>query len=415
MFKYEFSFSKTTELHKNNLKNFAELLKKNQVDVQNNPYAQIFIGMIMARSEAFKETKEWEQALNACNGLNLSQSALEMGQNLEIAVYAMEILERCLIKLRTQDVELYKQIEKPMQEIQELFFSILKQQYDIARGIFDQLIRAGTPPYDRKAQEIILEDLKSFQSTIKFVTRNKYRVIVPTTSFKKEAKYSKVPKGDISSTRKREFENDFYLKVMDAVRKFIQSWDKIEGSGYTEWIKGVMRRGVIEDRKEYFKQKRKNIEFATDPQVLESDKLEKELRKLHPLKNVDELSEGGILWIDQVAEIIDVHPETLRNWDKKGIFPSQKLIKKGQEYRFYNEHDIPKLIEIKHQRQDKRGFRSDSHYSLGELAKYVGVNPRTIMRHEDDEKLPKAQRNELGHRIYTHAQAEKIKNIFKLS
>lgn len=50
----------------------------------------------------------------------------------------------------------------------------------------------------------------------------------------------------------------------------------------------------------------------------------------------------GILTMKQVCELLNVHPNTLRNWDNKGVF---KAIRFGtRRDRRYKKEDILKLL-----------------------------------------------------------------------
>ena len=53
----------------------------------------------------------------------------------------------------------------------------------------------------------------------------------------------------------------------------------------------------------------------------------------------------GILTMKQVCELLNVHPNTLRNWDNKGVL---KAIRFGtRKDRRYRKEDILKLIKNK--------------------------------------------------------------------
>ncbi len=404
---YRFSLSQARELHLKNLKEFAELTKNNQIDIQGNIFAQMVIGMMMVRSSGvFKESKEWEGALNACNGVKLFPPAVEMGRDFEILIHVMGITEQLNHKIRAgrqEPVDKFEEtFDKLSEESQKLCFGLLKQFYDCASGIFQQLIKAGSPPHDTKAQEAILKDLERFQIGMKFESRKKYVKSVPYVS-KKEQKYERASGGSIIVTRNREFLSDYYLQLMKALEDFMQHWEKNKYLGHMELIKGLMRRGVKEDVQKLYE---KNIELATAPHLMETVQ---NLDEAHPLEK--NLCEDNILWVEQVARKVGVSPETLRNWDKQGLFHCEKLKKNGKEYRIYMPEDIPKLIEIKEEQEKKRSFSQDEYLTLRELAKHVNVSPRTIMRKEDAGKLPQPKRNKQGYRIYTLAEAEKIKKL----
>jgi len=53
----------------------------------------------------------------------------------------------------------------------------------------------------------------------------------------------------------------------------------------------------------------------------------------------------GLLTLQQACEILQVHPNTLRAWDKKGVLPAVRIgIKKIRKYR---KIDIEKFIDNK--------------------------------------------------------------------
>ncbi len=55
----------------------------------------------------------------------------------------------------------------------------------------------------------------------------------------------------------------------------------------------------------------------------------------------------------------------------------------------------------------------DKRFTIGRLAKVVGVNPRTIRFYESVGLLPKPQRSESGYRLYEPPAAERIEFIQK--
>ncbi|OGM18810.1 hypothetical protein A2686_02110 [Candidatus Woesebacteria bacterium RIFCSPHIGHO2_01_FULL_38_10] len=60
-------------------------------------------------------------------------------------------------------------------------------------------------------------------------------------------------------------------------------------------------------------------------------------------KNKDELPK--LLTIKQAAEVLNVHVETLRRWDKSGKLKAIRLNKRGD--RRYRPGDLEKLMKIK--------------------------------------------------------------------
>jgi len=60
-------------------------------------------------------------------------------------------------------------------------------------------------------------------------------------------------------------------------------------------------------------------------------------------KNKDELPK--LLTIKQAAEILNVHVETLRRWDKSGKLKAIRINKRGD--RRYKPEDLKKMMKIK--------------------------------------------------------------------
>jgi excisionase family DNA binding protein len=52
-----------------------------------------------------------------------------------------------------------------------------------------------------------------------------------------------------------------------------------------------------------------------------------------------------LLTLKQASEILQVHPNTLRDWDKKGILKAVRIGQRGD--RRYKKEDIKKLMEEK--------------------------------------------------------------------
>ncbi len=60
----------------------------------------------------------------------------------------------------------------------------------------------------------------------------------------------------------------------------------------------------------------------------------KHITKLHAFKNT--------LTVQQAAEVLGVHPNTLRNWDNKGFLKAIRFGSRGD--RRYRKSDIEKLL-----------------------------------------------------------------------
>ena len=60
---------------------------------------------------------------------------------------------------------------------------------------------------------------------------------------------------------------------------------------------------------------------------------------------MDTKSLPDIMTMRQVAELLNVHPNTLRQWDAKGILPAIRFGARGD--RRYKKQDVLKLLEQK--------------------------------------------------------------------
>jgi excisionase family DNA binding protein len=54
-----------------------------------------------------------------------------------------------------------------------------------------------------------------------------------------------------------------------------------------------------------------------------------------------------ILTLQQAAEVLNCHPNTLRQWDRKGILPAIRFGNRGD--RRYKKEDILKLLDVRRQ------------------------------------------------------------------
>jgi len=69
----------------------------------------------------------------------------------------------------------------------------------------------------------------------------------------------------------------------------------------------------------------------------------KKLTKTLPIMNIDQLPE--YLTLKQACELLQVHPNTLRNWDKKGILKASRIGERG--IRRYKKTDLIEYMEGK--------------------------------------------------------------------
>jgi len=78
--------------------------------------------------------------------------------------------------------------------------------------------------------------------------------------------------------------------------------------------------------------------------------------------------------VGQVAEMLDVHPNTVRKWVKAGILQPVKL--PGSSYNRFTAQEIDRL----RTRMGLRGDNSVRLYRVGQVASMFGVHPNTIRK-----------------------------------
>lgn len=71
--------------------------------------------------------------------------------------------------------------------------------------------------------------------------------------------------------------------------------------------------------------------------------MDRKLTKSVPIMNIKELPD--YLTLKQACELLQVHPNTLRNWDKKGILIANRIGERG--VRRYKRTDLIKYMEQK--------------------------------------------------------------------
>lgn len=58
-------------------------------------------------------------------------------------------------------------------------------------------------------------------------------------------------------------------------------------------------------------------------------------------------------------------------------------------------------------------MRDDNYFTIGEMAKILGISPRTLKNHEKQGKIPKPMRNASNNwRVYTEEDIEKLKAFY---
>jgi DNA-binding transcriptional MerR regulator len=78
--------------------------------------------------------------------------------------------------------------------------------------------------------------------------------------------------------------------------------------------------------------------------------------------------------VGQVAEMLDVHPNTVRKWVKVGILQPVKL--PGSSYNRFTVEEINRV----RTRMGLRGDNSVRLYRVGQVASMFGVHPNTIRK-----------------------------------
>jgi excisionase family DNA binding protein len=78
--------------------------------------------------------------------------------------------------------------------------------------------------------------------------------------------------------------------------------------------------------------------------------------------------------VGQVAEMLDVHPNTVRKWVKAGVLQPVKL--PGSSYNRFTAEEIDRLRE----RMGLQGDNSVRLYRVGQVASMFGVHPNTIRK-----------------------------------
>jgi excisionase family DNA binding protein len=78
--------------------------------------------------------------------------------------------------------------------------------------------------------------------------------------------------------------------------------------------------------------------------------------------------------VGQVADMLDVHPNTVRKWVKAGVLQPVKL--PGSSYNRFTAEEIDRLRE----RMGLQGDNSVRLYRVGQVASMFGVHPNTIRK-----------------------------------
>lgn len=401
---YNFELEDNKRLAK--LKKIAGLLKAGKVSAPDNLFSQIIIGMMKERKRRFRE-KDWDEVVNLYPPAKLFQPAIAMGIDLEKLIRVKRFMSKVKEKMRVRDVLSQKKnvanlrVEEFMDaseiEMQRQIFGLLKQICDVASGFFENMHKALVP--DTISQTFLLEQFMV-----------KPQAEAPNSSL--EA-HSKTPKG-------REFINNLYLVMVEAIKEIRENWKNSLYMGPEELLKGAIGRLFKKKRKAKYQRQLYEClidkDSVLDALVTDEVALRKKpgvfLDMIKDLKRKPDFRDSnGLILIEQVAKELDVTAETLRNWDKKGIFKAALKKHNGKTYRAYNADDMPALRRIKAEQDGKRRHVSEGYFTIATVANVLGVSARTIIRKEEAGELPVANRDKDGSRIYTPAEAKAIKNI----
>lgn len=265
-------------------------------------------------------------------------------------------------------IKVYKDTKK---DAEKLYAGLLGKSKDFFSGRLKVIIKAEKG--DTKAKEHILNDLKEFNKKIK-----------------KQLRYFKLQDSDI------------YICMYNAILK----WRDSKYMGYLDWIKYLIKTQVKRLQTDELKEKSKIISNI-DPEVFDKINSSEDERIVFTKRS----KIADILWIEQAAEFIGISAQTLRNWDKGGVFKARRTNKKGKSYRIYYWEDIPKLRKIKSENKRKRKHCLKGYLKITDVAKELKISTKTIKRMEKSGKLSRIKRDNVGHRIFTHKDITKIKTL----
>lgn len=105
--------------------------------------------------------------------------------------------------------------------------------------------------------------------------------------------------------------------------------------------------------------------------------------------------------IGKAAEMVRVSKRTLVNWEKSGVVPRARRRMSG--HRYYTYKDIAALQRVIKQRRPG--------VSREEAARLLGVTAKCLRDWERSGKIPKAKRNQFGHRFYTEKDLLVLRRI----
>lgn len=296
--------------------------------------------------------------------------------------------------LNELEQEVAKENNKLIHNAMRFCEGVGRQIVDLATGRFELIIKASEG--DKEAQEKVFKTLEKFAKHIKWQYRNIGMGLIidgnqPNRNLKKRYKHTGISDADI------------YLAMMEAIK----CWKKNKYISQMQWIRGRIRRKMEELKKHEFQKNKKII--TVDNEKLHALKCNKRKKQ-----NYSPQAEGFI-WIEQAAERLSLSPQTLRNWDKDGIFKARRIKKPTRNgmkrYRVYKEEDMLSLRKIKDEQLSKRRHSVKGYFKRKAVAEKLGISTKTLSRMEKTGKISKVRRDVHGHRIYTVSDVKNIKKV----
>ncbi|MCB9772245.1 MAG: MerR family transcriptional regulator [Candidatus Omnitrophica bacterium] len=261
-----------------------------------------------------------------------------------------------------------------MDNLAKLMFGMANQIDDYFTGIFEKIIKAGLK--ETAAYEYILNEIKNFGTGLKKHFRWKYRINLD--------------------------DGDIFLGMVVAV----QNWKNNKYLNYIEWIKTVLHTNLRNIRNDIIRGREQEVNVS--PKKFDMF-LQDEMRALEVAGRKYE----GPIFIDQMATLLGVSAQTLRDWDNNNLFKAGRIEKNGKEYRTYSLENLDRLRQIKLGQNRKQKGVNVGEITAAEMAKLLSISKKTLDRYEKSNIFPKPQRNTQGYRIYVKQDVETLKTILK--
>ncbi len=123
---------------------------------------------------------------------------------------------------------------------------------------------------------------------------------------------------------------------------------------------------------------------------------------------VTAMNAEGLLTVSQAANEVRCSANTLRRAEAKGwISPQRRSWGDRRPMRLYRKADLPDLLEAL--RGNGFRFADEETLTTADVALRLGVTESTVRKWERDGKIPVAQRDTNGRRLYTDAEREAIR------